>query len=69
MKQHKDGYPINPFPPPPIIYCAPEQDNQSADATIAALKTRLTDLEAWALKAWAHIQGEQPEHPADGPRK
>ena len=57
------------YPPPPIIYTAPEDPNQSADMTIAALKTRLANLEAWALKAYAHIQGGQPEHPADGPRK
>ena len=69
MTQHKDGFPINPFPAPPIIYVAPEHPTQSADATIAALKMRIANLEAWALKAWAHIQGEQPEHPADGPRK
>ncbi len=68
MTEPKQGFPINPFPPPPIIYVAPEQGNQSADVEITQLKTRLTNLEAWALKAWARLQAE-PEHPADGPRK
>ena len=68
MTQHKDGFPINPFPAPPIIYVAPEAGNQTADVEIAQLKTRLANLEAWALKAWARLQAD-PEHPADGPRK